>query len=57
MFFLEEAKEHILSLNQDLLELEASPEGYVVDEIFRSAHTLKGMSGTMGFNKNIPDNP
>ncbi|HHY04426.1 MAG TPA: chemotaxis protein CheA [Thermoanaerobacterales bacterium] len=49
--FLEEAKEHILSLNQDLLELEASPEGYVVDEIFRSAHTLKGMSGTMGFNK------
>lgn len=49
--FLEEAKEYILSLNQDLLELEASPEGYVVDEIFRSAHTLKGMSGTMGFNK------
>lgn len=47
--FLEEAREHIENLNQYLLELEKNPTQEVVDEIFRSAHTLKGMSGTMGF--------
>jgi len=47
--FLEEAKEHIASLNTYLLELENNPAQEVIDEIFRSAHTLKGMSGTMGF--------
>lgn len=49
MFFLEEAKEHIENLNKYLLELENNPSQEIVDEIFRSAHTLKGMSGTMGF--------
>ena len=47
--FLEEAKEHIENLNKYLLELENNPSQEIVDEIFRSAHTLKGMSGTMGF--------
>lgn len=47
--FLEEAKEHIENLNKYLLELENNPSQETVDEIFRSAHTLKGMSGTMGF--------
>jgi len=47
--FLEEAKEHIENLNRYLLELENNPTKEIVDEIFRSAHTLKGMSGTMGF--------
>lgn len=47
--FLEEAREHIQSLNNDLLNLEKMPSHEIVDEIFRSAHTLKGMSGTMGF--------
>jgi len=47
--FLEEAKEHIENLNKFLLELENNPSQEIVDEIFRSAHTLKGMSGTMGF--------
>lgn len=47
--FLEEAKEHIENLNRYLLELENNPTKETVDEIFRSAHTLKGMSGTMGF--------
>ncbi|HHY70774.1 MAG TPA: chemotaxis protein CheA [Thermoanaerobacterales bacterium] len=32
-----------------LLELESNPAQEIVDEIFRSAHTLKGMSGTMGY--------
>jgi len=47
--FLEEAKEHIENLNKYLLELENNPAQEIVDEIFRSVHTLKGMSGTMGF--------
>ncbi len=47
--FLEEAKEHIDNLNKYLLELENNPTQEIVDEIFRSAHTLKGMSGTMGY--------
>ena len=48
--FLEESREHIRSLNSRLLELEKNPhETSGLNEIFRSAHTLKGMSSTMGF--------
>lgn len=49
--FLEESREHIQSLNNNLLSLEESPSKEVLDEIFRSAHTLKGMAGTMGFSQ------
>lgn len=48
--FLEESREHLQTLNECLLELEHSPEDLsVLNEIFRSAHTIKGMSATMGF--------
>ncbi|HNX92653.1 MAG TPA: chemotaxis protein CheA [Syntrophomonas sp.] len=48
--FLEESREHIRNLNSRLLELEKNPgETSGLNEIFRSAHTLKGMSSTMGF--------
>ncbi|AST92039.1 chemotaxis protein CheA [Sutcliffiella cohnii] len=48
--FIEESKEHLQSINDQLLLLEKSPESLeIVNEIFRSAHTLKGMSATMGF--------
>jgi two-component system chemotaxis sensor kinase CheA len=48
--FLEESREHLQTLNSCLLELENDPENLsVLDEIFRSAHTIKGMSATMGF--------
>ncbi len=48
--FIEESKEHIQSLNEHLLELEKDPKNItIVNEIFRSAHTLKGMSATMGY--------
>jgi len=48
--FLEESREHLQSLNECLLELEQNPEdSSVLNEIFRSAHTIKGMSATMGF--------
>ena len=50
--FLDESHEHLQSLNDGLLSLEDNmEETSVVNEIFRNAHTLKGMSATMGFNK------
>lgn len=53
--FIEESKEHIQSLNNRLLELENDPTNMdTVNEIFRSAHTLKGMSATMGY-KDLAD--
>ena len=48
--FITEAQEHLDALNRSLLELEKDPANpEVVAEIFRSAHTLKGMSATMGY--------
>ncbi|MFD1204170.1 chemotaxis protein CheW [Sporosarcina contaminans] len=48
--FLDESKEHLQSCNEHLLELENNPDDLaIVNEIFRSAHTLKGMSATMGY--------
>ncbi|MCR4434477.1 MAG: chemotaxis protein CheA [Clostridiales bacterium] len=50
--FIEESKEHLQALNQSLLQLEQNPnDTAMINEIFRVAHTLKGMAGTMGFNK------
>jgi two-component system chemotaxis sensor kinase CheA len=50
--FLEESREHIRNLNRRLLDLEKNPRDAAgLNEIFRSAHTLKGMSSTMGFDK------
>ena len=48
--FLDESREHLQSVNDHILELEKHPEDLtIVNEIFRSAHTLKGMAATMGF--------
>jgi len=48
--FIDESKEHLQALNENLLKLEKNPEDLsIVQDIFRSAHTLKGMSATMGF--------
>jgi two-component system, chemotaxis family, sensor kinase CheA len=48
--FIEESKENLQTCNEQLLELEKNPEDLtIVNEIFRSAHTLKGMSATMGY--------
>ncbi|WP_025785027.1 chemotaxis protein CheA [Sporosarcina sp. D27] len=48
--FLEESKEHLQACNEQLLELEKNPDDLaIVNEIFRAAHTLKGMSATMGY--------
>ena len=48
--FIEEAKEHIETLTQSLLTLEKEPQNKdALNNIFRSAHTLKGSSGMMGY--------
>ena len=48
--FLAEAREHLQELNLAVVRLEDnSRDRDTVDEIFRIAHSLKGMSATMGF--------
>lgn len=48
--FIEESKEHLQTCSEQLLVLEKNPNDLsIVNEIFRSAHTLKGMSATMGY--------
>ncbi len=48
--FIDESKEHLQAMNENLLSLENNPQDIgFVHHIFRSAHTLKGMSATMGF--------
>ena len=50
--FLDETKEHLQNLNTCILELEADPEATdTINEIFRAAHSLKGMAGTMGYKR------
>jgi len=48
--FLAESREHLQTLNLAVIRIEEAPDdGDTIDEIFRIAHSLKGMSGTMGF--------
>ena len=50
--FIEETKEHLQSLNEHILILEKESDNQdTITEIFRAAHSLKGMAGTMGFTK------
>ncbi len=50
--FIEESKDNLQTLNENLLNLENNPsDTETVNAIFRVAHTLKGMAGTMGFTK------
>ena len=48
--FFEEADDHLEQLNNNVLALENNPSDLnLLNEIFRSAHTLKGMAATMGY--------
>ena len=48
--FLDEAKEHLQTLNDSIMQLEEDPENEdCINEIFRAAHSMKGMAGTMGY--------
>lgn len=52
--FLTEARDHLVVINQALIALEHAPPALgggreSVDELFRAVHTVKGMSGVMGY--------
>ncbi|MCI1953939.1 MAG: chemotaxis protein CheA [Ligilactobacillus acidipiscis] len=48
--FFEESEDNLTQLNDNILELEKEPDNIdLINEIFRAAHTLKGMSATMGY--------
>ncbi|MDF1564571.1 MAG: chemotaxis protein CheA [Deltaproteobacteria bacterium] len=47
--FVQEAGEHLEAMGRGLVELEKSPGPEHLDAIFRHAHSLKGMAGSMGF--------
>ena len=50
--FLDETNEHLQNLNTQILSLEQDPENNdTINEIFRAAHSLKGMAGTMGYKR------
>ncbi len=50
--FIDETNGHIQALSDSIMVLEKEPENKdVINEIFRAAHSLKGMAGTMGFKK------
>jgi len=50
--FLDESREHIQNLNTQIMDLEQNPENEdTINEIFRAAHSLKGMAGTMGYKR------
>ena len=50
--FLDESGEHIQTMSDQLMVLEQNPEDEdAINEIFRAAHSLKGMAGTMGYKK------
>lgn len=50
--FIDETKEHLQSLNTQILNLEQDSENAdTINEIFRAAHSLKGMAGTMGYKR------
>ncbi|MBQ9511995.1 MAG: chemotaxis protein CheA [Lachnospiraceae bacterium] len=50
--FLDEAKEHLQALNDSIMTLEQEPDNEdCINEIFRAAHSMKGMAGTMGYKR------
>lgn len=50
--FLDESKEHLQNLSDQIMDLEQNPENMdTINEIFRAAHSLKGMAGTMGYKR------
>ena len=50
--FVNDSQEHLQRMDEFLLRLERRPEDeQAIDELFRSAHSLKGMAITMGFDE------
>ena len=50
--FIDESSEHLQNLNDCIMTLEKEPDNKdTINEVFRAAHSLKGMAGTMGFKR------
>lgn len=50
--FIDETSEHLQSLSDCIMSLEKEPDDKdTINEVFRAAHSLKGMAGTMGFKR------
>lgn len=50
--FFDESDEYIQDLNENILALEQDPtDPEIINQIFRAAHSLKGMAATMGFKR------
>jgi two-component system chemotaxis sensor kinase CheA len=50
--FIDESAEHLQTLSDCIMTLESEPENMdTINEVFRAAHSLKGMAGTMGFKR------
>ena len=50
--FIDESAEHLQTLNDCIMNLETEPDNKdTINEVFRAAHSLKGMAGTMGFKR------
>jgi two-component system, chemotaxis family, sensor kinase CheA len=49
--YVAETREHLRALHRGLLELESGGGGRALEEAFRAAHTVKGMSAAMGFRR------
>jgi len=50
--FIDETAEHMQNLSDCIMSLENDPDDKdTINEIFRAAHSLKGMAGTMGFKR------
>ena len=50
--FIDETSEHVQTLSDCIMVLEKEPDNKdTINEVFRAAHSLKGMAGTMGFKR------
>lgn len=50
--FIDESAEHLQNLSDGIMALEGEPDNKdTINELFRAAHSLKGMAGTMGFKR------
>ena len=50
--FIDESSEHLQSLSDCIMTLEKEPDNKdTINEVFRAAHSLQGMAGTMGFKR------
>ncbi len=48
--FIDEATEHVAGIGSSLLELEKQPgDVEAIDDIFRRAHSIKGMAASLGY--------